>query len=66
MTHIASDGSNQSPLVATGTPVPGTDAQTYMASDGSMQEAFPVQGASGGGFSPEPPGVAKFRRDPDG
>lgn len=51
MTHIASDGSNQSPLVATGTPVPGTDAQMYMASDGSRQEALPIQGASGGGES---------------
>lgn len=47
MTHIASDGSNQSPLVATGTPVPGTDAQTYTASDGSMQEALPIQGGGG-------------------
>lgn len=49
MTHIASDGSNQSPLVATGEPVPGTDAQMYTASDGSRQEALPVQGAIGGG-----------------
>jgi hypothetical protein len=49
MTHIASDGSNQSPLVATGTPVPGTDAQTYKASDGSMQEALPVEVTGGGG-----------------
>lgn len=45
MTHIASDGSNQSPLVATGEPVPGTDAQTYTASDGTLQEALPVQGS---------------------
>jgi hypothetical protein len=49
MTHIASDGSNQAPLVATGTPVPGTDAQTYKASDGSMQEALPVDVTGGGG-----------------
>lgn len=48
MTHIASDGSNQSLLVASGTLVPGTDAQTYTASDGTLQEALPVDGASGG------------------
>lgn len=48
MTHIASDGSNQSLLVASGTPVPGTDAQTYTASDGTLQEALPVDGAGGG------------------
>lgn len=47
MTHIASDGSNQAPLVASGTPIPGTDAESYIASDGSLQEAIPVEGGGG-------------------
>lgn len=53
MTHFASDGSNQSPLVASGTPVPGTDAESYIASDGTLQEALPIEGgAPGGGSGP--------------
>lgn len=49
MTHIASNGSNQDILVATGTPIPGTDAESYIHSDGTLQEALAVEGGGGPG-----------------
>jgi hypothetical protein len=61
MTHIASDGSNQALLVATGTPVPGTDAETYTASDGTLQEALPVQVAGETGSVTNVPGTLALR-----
>lgn len=48
MTHKASDGSHQSKLIITGTPVPGTDAMSHVSSDGTLQEALPINGGEGG------------------
>jgi hypothetical protein len=44
MTHKASDGSHQSKLTTTGTPIPGTDAMSHISSDGTLQEAIPIHG----------------------
>lgn len=48
MSYKASDGTAQERLVATGTPVPGTDAKTYRASDGTLMEALPIDVTGGG------------------
>jgi len=49
MSFIASDGTVQDKIMASGEPITGTDAKSYRASDGSLQGSFPVEGGGGGG-----------------
>lgn len=61
MTHVASNGSLQSKLVTTGTPVPGTDAMSHVASDGTLQETLSIHGGEGGGSVTNVPGTLALR-----